>query len=196
MSFKVVNMEMKKDDIYKEFITNFVRGLIKGNYDVRDFCHNYSAMENCIYDNAKKIASNFVDNFDENIKNFIKNKEEEEEYKQKQQEKFNQETFDKFKSFVLKGVKEADYPYIGCKVGDKEDCNCDFSGYEVIFDERRGVWKLHNEYNYDNDFRNKKLYLEFQQYTTDPQIIEKYNGCGYYFYGKKICDFDYDELNS
>ena len=185
---------MKKDELYKEFMTNFVRGLIAGKYNVRDFCNNYSAMESSIYNNAKKIASNFVDNFDENIANFIKNKEEEEKLKQKQQEKFNQETFDKFKSFVLKGIKEINYPCIGCKVGDKEDCNCDFTGYEVIFDERRGIWKLHNEYSYCDDFRNKKLYLEFTQYTRDLQIIEKYNGVGYYFYGKKICDFDFDDI--
>ena len=196
MSFKVVNMEMKKDDIYKEFITNFVRDLIKGNYDVRNFCHDYSAMERKIYNDAKKIASDFVDNFEENINNLTFLKESEKEFEEAQQEKFNQETFDKFKSFVLKGIKSINYPCIGCKVGDGEDCNCDFSGYEVIFDERRGIWNLHNDYNYSDDFKNKTLYLQFRQYTQDPQMMEEYNGVGYYFYGKKICDFDYDELNS
>lgn len=88
---------MKKDDIYKEFMTDFVRGLIAGNYNVRDFCNDYSAMERRIYNDAKKTASHFVDNFDENIKNFIENKQKEEDFKQKQQEqitKIAREFFD------------------------------------------------------------------------------------------------------
>ena len=79
----------------------------------------------------------------------------------------------------------------------KKQLDYNFDGYEAIPNEYSGVWVVKNEYRWNKELQDCIFdCVMFRRELTDIAAIkEKYQGSGYYFYGKKICEFSWEFMN-
>lgn len=187
---------MSNNVVHKKILQDLLISCLKSTYNVRDYCNDYYSYNNSIYNKAKELADNFVDNLEDNIKNYQQRQSEAKKEQEEKQKLFDKKTFNKFQQLVEKGIKNIPHRACGCPVSKKQ-LDYNFDGYEAIPNEFSGVWVVKNEDRWDKKLQNCifDCVMFWRALDDTATIKEKYQGPGYYFYGKKICEFSWDFMH-